>query len=98
MTQYFQLRDDVTVHGRWHVAELLLPSGEEPLLDTGVPLRNPGPLAGTVSRPGRVLDFSLTSFSVPVATKRLADASSRWRTATFSVFRSRLLVSQAWLR
>ncbi len=74
MTQYFRLRDDITLPGRWHLAELLLPSGGEPLLDTGVPLRDPGPLTATVSRPGRVLDFSLTSFSVPVATKKLADA------------------------
>ena len=76
MIRYFQLRDDMTIHGRWHLAEVLLPSGEEPLLDVGIPLHDVGPLEGTVSHTGRVLDFSLTSFAVPVATRKLADVVS----------------------
>lgn len=59
------------------MAEVLLPGGAEPPLDAGIPLNDSGPLTGRVSHAGRVLDFSLTSFSVPVVTARLAEAVSK---------------------
>lgn len=56
------------------MSDVLLPTGLEPLLDAGVPLGGAERLAATVSHAGRVLDFSLTSFNVPIATSRLANA------------------------
>ncbi|WP_437293712.1 imm11 family protein [Sorangium sp. So ce426] len=76
MTRYFQLRDDVTIRGRWHLSDVLLPTGAEPLFDAGEPVRDSGPLRGTVSHTGSVLDFTLTSFNVPIATSSLAHAVS----------------------
>lgn len=74
MLHYFELFDDVSLPGRWHVAEVLLRDGSEPLLRAGVRLEDDPPLRGKVSRHGMVPEFSLTSFAVPVATTRLADA------------------------
>jgi hypothetical protein len=74
MSRYFQLRDDVTIRGRCHLSDVVLPTGSEPLLDAGKLVSESGPLNGTVSHPGRVLDFSLTSFNAPVATSSIADA------------------------
>ncbi len=76
MTRYFQLRDDVTVPSRWHLGFATLPDGSEPLLDAGIRLDWSGRPVVPVTHPGRVLDFSLTSFGVPVATQALADAVS----------------------
>jgi hypothetical protein len=73
MTRYFQLRDDVTIGGRWHLSDVRS-SEAEPVLDEGVPLINPGRLVATVSHAGRVLEFTVTSFNVPVATSWLAKA------------------------
>ena len=53
MTRYFQLRDDVTIHARWHLSYVLLANGVEPLLDVSEPVRDSGPLRGTVSHSGR---------------------------------------------
>src|SRR5438045_7142107 len=74
MTRYFQLRDDVTIRGRWHLSDVILATGTEPPLDAGRIVRESGPLRGIVSHPGRVLDFTLTSFNVPVATSNVVDA------------------------
>ena len=74
MTRHFQIRDDMTIRGRWHLSDVLLATGVEPLLDAGELVHDSGPLRGTVSHAGRVLDFSLTSFNVPVATSALAHA------------------------
>lgn len=76
MMRYFQLRDDVTTRGRWHLSEVLLPTGVEPLLDAGVSIWPSGALTATVSHAGRALEFSLTSFNVPIATSKLAQAIS----------------------
>lgn len=76
MMRYFELLDDVTVPGRWHLGELTLADGSEPRLRAGIRLEREGDLRATVSRPGRVLDFSLTSFAVPVASNGLAGAVS----------------------
>lgn len=72
MKRYFQLRDDLTIRGRWRVSSVLFPSGAEPLLDGAEPVSSSGPLVGIVSCAGRVLDFTLTSFNVPLATSNLA--------------------------
>lgn len=77
MIRYFRLRDDMTIRGRWHLAEVLLPKGAEPPLDSGIQLRDNGRLHAAVSHTGRVLDFCLTSFNTPVATTELAQTVSR---------------------
>ena len=33
--KYFRLRDDVTIQGRWHLSDVVLATGVEPLLDAG---------------------------------------------------------------
>lgn len=76
MKRYLQLRDDLTVVGRWHVSDVLLPNGSEPSLDAGEPMHDLEPLVATVSHPGRVLDFTITSFNIPLVTNRLALAIS----------------------
>lgn len=76
MMKYYQLRDDVTIRGRWHLSDVLLPSGAEPLLDMGIPLDNFEPLKGTISHSGLPLEFTLTSFNVPVTNMSLARAVS----------------------
>jgi hypothetical protein len=53
---------------------VVLVTGAEPILDAGRIVSESGPLKGTVSHPGRVLDFTLTSFNVPVVRGRVADA------------------------
>jgi hypothetical protein len=72
--QYFHLRDDVAIHGRWHLSDVLLPDGSEPPLDSGTTIHDRAPLTAIVSHPGRVLEFTLTSFNVPVVTPGLARA------------------------
>lgn len=70
---YFELFDDVTVPHRWHLGIISLPDGAEPRLRAGIrldPILRP---VASVTNPGRVLEFSLTSFGVPVATRPLAE-------------------------
>jgi hypothetical protein len=73
MGHFYQLRDDMTVAGRWHIGEVRTKNGFEPLLDTGTPFHGSEALFAEVTRGGRVLDFSLTSFAIPVATRGLAE-------------------------
>jgi hypothetical protein len=75
MRRFFQLRDEVFA-GRWHLGEVTSSDGTEPRLRAGIPLRDAGTLAAPVTHPGRVLDYSLTSFAVPIASKAVARAVS----------------------
>ncbi len=75
MRRFFQLRDEVFA-GRWHVGEVTFSDGTEPRLRAGIRLDDSRALAAPVTHPGQVLDFSLTSFAVPVATRPLAEAVS----------------------
>jgi hypothetical protein len=77
MTRYFELFDDMYIHGRWHLGDVLLPTGEEPLLSRATPLGQEGRLLVDVSHGGRVLDFTLTAFNVPVASSALASAVAK---------------------
>lgn len=74
MRRFFQLRDDVTVAGRWHIGQVRTEDGTEPLLDAGKPFDGSEALFAEVTTAGGVLDFSLTSFAVPVATRQLGEA------------------------
>ena len=76
MTRYYRLKDDVYLRGRWFLHSPLLPSGEP--LDPRVflraqPLDLPIPLRLPLRRRGRALDFTLADFSMPVASKALAE-------------------------
>lgn len=71
--KYFELLDDISLLNRWHLGEVTLNDGIEPRLRAGIPFEQTGNLTAPVTRPGRVLDFSLTSFAVPVATRQLAE-------------------------
>lgn len=76
MKKFFQLRDDLAISNRWHVSDVLLQNGSEPVLDAGVRLQYSGHLLGRISREGCFLDFSITSFNVPIASIRLAKGMS----------------------
>lgn len=74
MTMYFRLVDDMTIPKRWHLGSATLSDGTAPRLRAGIRFdffEAPNIL---VTQAGRLLEFSLTSFGVPVATKKLADA------------------------
>jgi hypothetical protein len=73
MMRYYELFDDVAVPKRWHLGDVTLPDGTEPAFLDGVHFDRAGPLSAVETRPGRVIDFSLTSFAVPVATHQLAE-------------------------
>lgn len=69
---YFRLEDDITIPKRWHLGVASLNDGTEPRLRVGLRLETNETLSVPVTHPGRVLDFTLTSFAVPVMTKTLA--------------------------
>jgi len=71
--RYFELLDDVTVPGRWHLSSIHTADGSEPQLRAGIDC-NDESLRTEVSHPGVELDFCLTSFAVPVARCTLAAA------------------------
>ncbi len=74
--RYFSLEDDMSerMRYRWHVGEILLPDGTEPLLTSGIQLEGQRQLYASVTHAGYVLDFCHTSFAVPIATYALANA------------------------
>jgi hypothetical protein len=73
--RYFKLLDDVAIPGRWHIGEITFPDGSEPRFWAGIRLPDPGParLRAEVTRPGRVLDFSLTRWRASLAESCLRD-------------------------
>ena len=70
---YFELLDDMTVPGRWHLSSIHTTDGGEPRLRGGIGCSDES-LRTEVSHPGVELDFCLTSFAVPVARCPLAAA------------------------
>jgi hypothetical protein len=74
MRRYFRLDDDMTVPERWHLGVVTLADGTEPRLLAGIRLEFPETPSIEVTHAGCVLDFTLTSFAVPVADRRVADA------------------------
>lgn len=73
MTKYFRLLDDVTIPKRWHLGAAVLADGSEPRLRVGLRFDSSEVPTIPVTHAGRVLEFSLTSFAVPVTTKKLAN-------------------------
>lgn len=80
MTTYFRLLDEVTIPKRWHLGLATLSDGTEPCFVTGTHFKSSEAPRIPITHPGRALDFSLTSFAVPVVTSKLADAveASAW--------------------
>jgi len=76
MTAYFRLVDDMTIPNRWHLGFATLSDGSEPRLRAGFRLDSPESLSIPVTHAGSPLEFTLTSFAVPVATGKLASAVS----------------------
>lgn len=74
--RYYELFDDMTIPKRWHLGEVTLADGREPPLWDGLRFADEGELTASVTHPGRVLEFSLTTYAVPVATTQLAKAVS----------------------
>ena len=70
--RYFRLTDVLSIPGRWHLGEVTYADGSEPMLREGLKLEYSAPLEVEIQEPGRILDFSLTSFAVPVARTALA--------------------------
>jgi hypothetical protein len=70
---YFQLRNDMTVRDRWNLGAIMLPGGTEPQLEDGVFYEELAVPSVSVTHTGRVLDFSLTSFNVPIASLPIAE-------------------------
>lgn len=71
--RFFKLSDDVTVPGRWNLDEVCSPNGDEPPLADGLHYPNGG-LVAVVAQKGMALDFCITSFGVPIARSRTAEA------------------------
>ena len=73
--RYFELFDDMSnrMRHRWHIGEILLPDGTEPLFDDGLRLEDSRPLRAEVHHVGHVLEFCLTTFNAPIATTALAN-------------------------
>jgi len=78
--RYFELFNDMRVPGRWVLGDPLDEHGQEIdpwLFGEGRPLDSPGPLQLLQARPGRALDFSLTTLAVPVVHGRVASLLAR---------------------
>lgn len=71
---FFRLRDDKAIPKRWHLGFITCADGTEPQLLDGVVIDSCHKLVAPITHPGRALDFSLTSFAVPVATLSLSSA------------------------
>src|SRR4051794_29359896 len=73
MKKFFGLMDDVHIKSRWHLGEVM-GDGNTIELWNGTPIEAGLLLKASLDRPGRPLDFSLTSFAAPIAKTDLASA------------------------
>jgi hypothetical protein len=74
---YFRLVDDVYIPGRWHLGEVKRGSRAALGLINGIRVDEAECLSVEATHPGRPLEFSLTSFAVPIVTDKLGEAISR---------------------
>lgn len=73
--RYYELRDEVNIPGRWHLGEIVNRiDGSTLELWLGSPMNKPVSLEAEITHSGKALDFFLTSFATPIASKRLAQA------------------------
>jgi hypothetical protein len=78
--RYFELFSDMRILGRWVLGDPLDEHGQE--IDPwqfgeGRILASPGPLRLLHARPGRALDFSLTTLAIPVVHGRVVSLLER---------------------
>lgn len=76
MTKFYRLVDDITIPKRWHLGSATLLDGREPRFRVGLRFDSAEVVNIPVTHAGRALEFSLTSFAVPVTTKKLAEVVS----------------------
>jgi hypothetical protein len=72
--KYFELYDVVEIPERWHLGDVLSEDGTEPDLSCGIPYLQQEALRSSMTYGEKALDFCLTSFAVPIGTRRVADA------------------------
>jgi hypothetical protein len=76
MKTYYRLVDEIAIPMRWHLGWAELADRTEPQLRSGLRFESSEIPSIPVTSAGHILDFSITSFAVPVVTKQLADAVS----------------------
>jgi hypothetical protein len=74
MKRYFRLIDDIGIPKRWHLGAATLADGTEPRLRAGIRFEFPETPSVAVTHEGCALDFTLTSFAVPLVNRRLTEA------------------------
>ena len=74
MNRYYQLRDDMSVPGRWHLGNPVDSQGKEAdvwQFGKGQRLPEQGALRFQLEVPGHPLDFSLDTLAIPVVHRRV---------------------------
>lgn len=75
MDNYYDVVDDIYIPGRWHLYDPINDEGCDPYdFTAGKPARILSKPDIEVQVPGTALDFTLTAFAVPVASRSLAEA------------------------
>lgn len=73
--RYYELLDDVHVHGRWYLGEIINRiDGSTVQLWSGTRMDKPVLLETEITHPGKPLDYDSTTFGNPIARKPLAEA------------------------
>jgi hypothetical protein len=74
---YYELFDNMSLSGRWHLKGPVTLSGEEidpRIFTAGKPVDLEGPLRIPLRRPGEPMDFTLADFGMPVLRTRFVEA------------------------
>ncbi|MFP2912650.1 imm11 family protein [Pyxidicoccus sp. 3LFB2] len=78
---FFDLFDDVSVPGRWHLGSPVDAEGREAddfgYFTQGHAVKAPGPLRISCTEPGTPLDYSLGGLNVPIVHARVAEVFTR---------------------
>ena len=78
MDHYYDVVDDMYIPGRWYLHDPITDEGCEPYEFTaGTPVHLLSKPTIEINRSGFPLDYTRTSFAVPVASPRLAEAFAR---------------------
>ena len=75
MSRWYELLADMLVPGRSTLGEVRAMDGTEPRLAAGITCSSDGPLSTSLHRGrGRLLDFNVSAFGIPIASPSLARA------------------------
>ncbi len=74
MRKFFRLLDDVQIAKRWHLGQVCENGGTALELWKGTAIQKGQALTVEIDRPGRPLEFCLTSFAIPIANAALGAA------------------------